>query len=64
MISTNRRRCGAIAFSLVPILVAAVLCGCATQPTDVTHNVVMTKVRPDPAHPVRLGENYPPSRRF
>jgi TonB family protein len=64
VISTNRRVCGAIAFSLVPILVAAVLCGCATQPTDVTHNVVMTKVRPDPAHPVRLGENYPPESKI
>ncbi len=64
MISTNCRRCGAVAFSHVPMLVAAVLCGCATQPTDVTHKAVMTKVRPDPAHPVRLGENYPPESKI
>lgn len=35
------------------------LASCATQPTQNTHMVVMTKVRPDPAHPVQLGENYP-----
>jgi hypothetical protein len=46
------------------MLVAAVLCGCATQPTDVAHKVVMTKVRPDPAHPVRLGENHPPESKI
>jgi outer membrane biosynthesis protein TonB len=62
MIPTNRPRCGAIVFSLVAMLVSAVLCGCATQPTEVTHKVVMTKVRQDPAHPVRL--NYPPESKI
>ena len=43
----------------VAMLLSIALAGCATQPTEVTHTVVMTKVRPDPTHPVRLGENYP-----
>jgi hypothetical protein len=64
MISTNRPRCRAVVFGLVAMLVSAVLCGCATQPTEVMHKVVMTKVRSDPAHPVRLGENYPPESKI
>ena len=43
----------------VAMLLSIALAGCATPPTEVTHAVVMIKVRPDPAHPVRLGENYP-----
>jgi TonB family protein len=57
MISASRPRCSAIVLRLVAMLVSAVLCGCATQPTEVTHKVVMTKVRADPAHPVRF--DYP-----
>jgi TonB family protein len=48
----------------VAMLVSTALAGCATQPTEVTHTVVMTNVRADPAHPVRLGENYPAESRL
>jgi protein TonB len=64
MISTNRPRCRAVVFGLVAMLVSAVLCACATQPTEVMHKVAVTKVRPDAAHPVRLGENYPPESKI
>jgi TonB family protein len=46
------------------LLALALLCGCATRPTEISHIVVMTKVRPDPAHPVQLGENYPPESKL
>jgi protein TonB len=59
MISISRTRCGANVCHLVALLALAVLCGCATRPTEISHTVVMTKVRTDPAHPVQLGENYP-----
>jgi TonB family protein len=59
MISISRPRCDAYLRHLVALLALAVLSGCATRPTEISHTVVMTKVRPDPAHPVQLGENYP-----
>ncbi len=39
------------------------LFSCATQPPGVAHTVIMAKVRPDPAHPIRIGENYPAESR-
>jgi TonB family protein len=42
------------------MLVSAALVGCATQPTEVTHTVATTKVRPDPVHPIRIGSWYYP----
>ena len=44
-------------------VVLVALCSCATQPPAVAHKVIMTKVRPDPAHPLRIGENYPAESR-
>ena len=48
----------------IAMLVSTTLAGCATQPTEATHTVVTTKVRPDPTHPVHLGENYPAESRL
>jgi TonB family protein len=55
---------GLVRGCLVGTLVSIALVGCATQPAEVTHAVVMTKVRADPARPVRLGENYPAESRL
>jgi TonB family protein len=59
MISICCPSCGAYVRYLAALLVLAVLCGCATRPSETAHTVIITKVRPDPAHPVQLGENYP-----
>jgi TonB family protein len=59
VISISRPRCGAYVLHLVALVALAVLCECATRPIEISHTVVMTKVRPDPAHPLQLGENYP-----
>jgi TonB family protein len=59
MISISRPRCGAYVRHLAALLALAVLWGCATNPTEIAHTVVITKVRPDQAHPVQLGEDYP-----
>jgi TonB family protein len=40
-----------VPFALIPLISSA-------QDAEM-HAAVTTKVRPDPAHPVRLGENYP-----
>jgi protein TonB len=45
----------------VATLVSIALISCTTRPTEVTHPVVMTEVRPNPAHPIQLGEQYYPA---
>jgi outer membrane biosynthesis protein TonB len=43
----------------VAVFVSIALQGCTTQPKVSAAAYISTKVRPDPANPVRLGENYP-----
>ena len=50
---TRINHCGLATFAKIFLI------SCATQPSQVPRVAVITKVRADSSHPLKLGENYP-----